>query len=538
MSSSSSSSSRSSSASSSSAAAASSARRIAALASHIQKPEEKAARQQNAALVVAPKQTLSATDVFHGVFSTPPNVARHGGDLVADVLEAHGVKFIFTLVGGHISPLLVSSKNRGIRIIDVRHEVNAVFAADAVGRLTGRPGVAAVTAGPGVTNTITAVKNAVMAQSPLVLLGGAAATILQGRGSLQDIDQQVLLRPIVKEVFMARAVRDIVPMLRRAFQVASSGVPGPVFVELPIDVLYPIMETKAGMGLLDRARKKEITGDKSKIKRVLKPAEAGRISKTEYVASLAENQPVFLEPSKNKNSWIADKVVRFSLGRLWGSAFGHDSVAPLPIHVPQATKSEIDQVAQLLRGAKRPVLVCGSGSMLCTEDQAHALQAAINTIGIPTFLGGMSRGLLGRNNPLHIRQGRGLALKQADVVILAGAVCDFRLEFVCGIVAFFSQLPTLFHLSFPLSVFPTCDLQLWASTAQDGQGRCHQSINGNAFAQRRHFLVCPFQGKFGHYIHACCRCACGSSIVQNCSSPMPSAMAPILHSPPRTPLIS
>eukprot|EP00750_Incisomonas_marina_P010629 INCI16290.4.p2 GENE.INCI16290.4~~INCI16290.4.p2 ORF type:complete len:550 (-),score=103.30 INCI16290.4:2515-4164(-) len=268
-----------------------------------------------------------------------------------------------------------------------------------------------------------------MAQSPLVLLGGAAATILQGRGSLQDIDQQVLLRPIVKEVFMARAVRDIVPMLRRAFQVASSGVPGPVFVELPIDVLYPIMETKAGMGLLDRARKKEITGDKSKIKRVLKPAEAGRISKTEYVASLAENQPVFLEPSKNKNSWIADKVVRFSLGRLWGSAFGHDSVAPLPIHVPQATKSEIDQVAQLLRGAKRPVLVCGSGSMLCTEDQAHALQAAINTIGIPTFLGGMSRGLLGRNNPLHIRQGRGLALKQADVVILAGAVCDFRLDY-------------------------------------------------------------------------------------------------------------
>ena len=77
-----------------------------------------------------------------------------------------------------------------------------------------------------------------MAQSPLVLLGGAAATILQGRGSLQDIDQQVLLRPIVKEVFMARAVRDIVPMLRKAFQVASSGVPGPVFVELPIDVLY------------------------------------------------------------------------------------------------------------------------------------------------------------------------------------------------------------------------------------------------------------------------------------------------------------
>ena len=72
---------------------------------------------------------------------------------------------------------------------DVRHEVNAVFAADAVGRLTGVPGVAAVTAGPGITNTVTAVQNAVLAQSPLVLLGGAAATMLKGRGSLQDVDQ-------------------------------------------------------------------------------------------------------------------------------------------------------------------------------------------------------------------------------------------------------------------------------------------------------------------------------------------------------------
>ena len=71
----------------------------------------------------------------------------------------------------------------------MRHEVNAVFAADAVGRLTGVPGVAAVTAGPGITNTVTAVQNAVLAQSPLVLLGGAAATMLKGRGSLQDVDQ-------------------------------------------------------------------------------------------------------------------------------------------------------------------------------------------------------------------------------------------------------------------------------------------------------------------------------------------------------------
>jgi hypothetical protein len=103
----------------------------------------------------------------------------HGGEIVAKVLQAHGVKHIFTLIGGHISPILVASKKLGITVIDFRHEVNCVFAADAMSRLTGITGVAAVTAGPGVTNTITAVKNAQMAQSPLVLIGGAAPTILK-----------------------------------------------------------------------------------------------------------------------------------------------------------------------------------------------------------------------------------------------------------------------------------------------------------------------------------------------------------------------
>ncbi|MDZ7345145.1 MAG: thiamine pyrophosphate-binding protein, partial [candidate division KSB1 bacterium] len=92
----------------------------------------------------------------------------HGGDLIAAALRAHGVEFLFTLCGGHISPILVGCKNRGLRVIDVRHEATAVFAADAVARLTGVPGVAAVTAGPGVTNTMTAVKNAQMAQSPVI----------------------------------------------------------------------------------------------------------------------------------------------------------------------------------------------------------------------------------------------------------------------------------------------------------------------------------------------------------------------------------
>ena len=161
-----------------------------------------------------------------------------GGALIAEVLRKQGVRFLFTLCGGHISPILVGAKRADIRVIDVRHEVNAVFAADAVARLTGVPGVAAVTAGPGLTNTITAVKNAQLAQSPVIILGGATATVLRGRGALQDIDQMALMRPHVKWATTVSRVKDLVPALQKAFQVAQSDVPGPVFVECPVDLLY------------------------------------------------------------------------------------------------------------------------------------------------------------------------------------------------------------------------------------------------------------------------------------------------------------
>ncbi len=161
-----------------------------------------------------------------------------GGDLIADVLVSHGVRTLFTLCGGHISPILVSSRQRDIRIVDTRHEAAAVFAADAEARLSGRPGVAAVTAGPGITNTITALKNAQLAASPLVVFCGATATILKGRGSLQDIDQEALLLPHVKWFASARRVKDLAPLVREAFTRAQEGVPGPTAIECPVDLLY------------------------------------------------------------------------------------------------------------------------------------------------------------------------------------------------------------------------------------------------------------------------------------------------------------
>lgn len=168
-----------------------------------------------------------------------PEKAEHGGGVIADVLHRHGIPFVFTLCGGHISPILVGAKERGIQVVDCRDEKNAVFAADAVARMTGLPGVAAVTAGPGVTNAITALKNAQMAQSPLLLFGGATATILKGRGALQDIDQMALIKPAVKWAAKCSTVGQLAPTVERALHVAQSGIPGPVFVEVPVDVLYP-----------------------------------------------------------------------------------------------------------------------------------------------------------------------------------------------------------------------------------------------------------------------------------------------------------
>lgn len=114
---------------------------------------------------------------------------RNGGALLAEGVAALGVRTLFTLCGGHISPILVGAQRAGLEVVDVRDEAAAVFAADAAARLSGTVGVTAVTAGPGVTNALTALQNAYLAQSPLILIGGAAPTVLRGRGALQDIDQ-------------------------------------------------------------------------------------------------------------------------------------------------------------------------------------------------------------------------------------------------------------------------------------------------------------------------------------------------------------
>jgi len=160
-----------------------------------------------------------------------------GGQLVARMLRKEGVGTVFTLSGLHVAPIYVGLLEEGIRIVDTRHEQAAAHAADAWARLTRRVGVAVVTAGPGVTDAVTGVANAWAANVPLLLLGGAAPTFNQGRGSLQEMPQTQLFQGITKWSDRVPSPELVPSYLAKAFRVARAGRPGPVFLEIPWDVL-------------------------------------------------------------------------------------------------------------------------------------------------------------------------------------------------------------------------------------------------------------------------------------------------------------
>lgn len=160
-----------------------------------------------------------------------------GGNLVAKMLAAEGVRHIFTLSGLHVAPIYAGCVDEGIEIIDTRHEQAAAHAADAYARLTRGPGVAVVTAGPGVTDAITGVANAYAASVPLLLLGGAAPTFNQSRGALQEMEQVDLFLRITKWSDRVPSPELIPSYMAKAFRMMLSGRPGPVFLELAWDVL-------------------------------------------------------------------------------------------------------------------------------------------------------------------------------------------------------------------------------------------------------------------------------------------------------------
>ena len=161
-----------------------------------------------------------------------------GGELIARALKAQGVDRLYTLCGGHILPIYEGCLNNGIKVIDFRHEQAAAHAADAYARLTHNVGVAAVTAGPGVTDAVTGVANAYQARSPMILLGGAAPLKTRGRGALQEIPQTQMFETFTKASFTVERTEDFPQLMHDAIKTALSGRPGPVFMEVPFDILF------------------------------------------------------------------------------------------------------------------------------------------------------------------------------------------------------------------------------------------------------------------------------------------------------------
>ncbi|MCC6902777.1 MAG: acetolactate synthase [Polyangiaceae bacterium] len=161
----------------------------------------------------------------------------HGGRLVAQALKRHGIDHVFTLCGGHIQAIYDGCLDEGIRVVDTRHEQTSGHCADGYARVTGKPGVCLVTAGPGITDVVTAVANAQRAGVPMICIGGAGPKALCDMGSLQDMDSVTLMRPISKWSVQVPEIRRVKEYIDSAFRIAQSNLPGPVYLEMPLDLL-------------------------------------------------------------------------------------------------------------------------------------------------------------------------------------------------------------------------------------------------------------------------------------------------------------
>src|SRR3954468_9893832 len=162
----------------------------------------------------------------------------HGGHLVARRLKAAGVTKLFTLSGGHLFSIYDGCREEGIDIVDVRHEQSAAFAAEGWAKATRSVGVAALTAGPGVTNGMSAIASAQANGSPVVVLGGRAPAMRWGMGSLQEIDHVPFVAPLVKSARTAGSPGEIPGLVDEALRVALEPPTGPAFVDFPLDYVF------------------------------------------------------------------------------------------------------------------------------------------------------------------------------------------------------------------------------------------------------------------------------------------------------------
>ncbi|RNL85462.1 acetolactate synthase [Halostreptopolyspora alba] len=271
----------------------------------------------------------------------------HGGSHAVAAARRHGVETMFTLSGGHVFPLYDAAvqPDPTMRLLDVRHEQTAVFAAEAMGKLDRRAGLAVVTAGPGVTNAVSGVATAHFNGSPMVLVGGRAPDARWGQGLLQELDQPPLLDTITKRARTVHDTKEIGASLDDAFTLANTAHRGPVFVDVPMDHLYDQAEVDLAGG----------------------------------------TTPPDRSPDPHR----------------------------------------VSDIARLIGEAERPVLVYGSDVWL--DGAEHTARAVAEELGVPVITNGQGRGVLPARHPLLATRARGVALGQADLVVVVGAPLDFRL---------------------------------------------------------------------------------------------------------------
>jgi acetolactate synthase-1/2/3 large subunit len=170
--------------------------------------------------------------------STDQAQELHGGRLIARRLKAHGVSKLFTLSGGHLFSIYDGCREEGIEIVDVRHEQTAAFAAEGWAKVTREPGVCALTAGPGVTNGMSAMASAQANHTPMLVLGGRAPAMRWGQGSLQEIDHVPFVRPLCKLATTAQSTAEIPGLVDEALASAVAPHGGPTFLDFPLDHVF------------------------------------------------------------------------------------------------------------------------------------------------------------------------------------------------------------------------------------------------------------------------------------------------------------
>ena len=277
----------------------------------------------------------------------------NGGRLVVDALKREGVEYIFSLSGGHINTIYQACLDVGIKVIDTRHEQAAAHMAEAWGKLTGRPGICVLTAGPGFTDAITGVANAHAAHSPMIVLAGRSGVAETERLALQELEQIDIVRPLIKWGRVVYETRRLDEFTAMAFRQVMTGRPDPVFLEIPVDVL------------------------------------ARQVDESEVI-----------RPEGYR-----------------------------PRYRPGPAREALDEAEAMIRQAKRPAIIAGSGAYYAGAGPALGVFCQRTDMPVVTNL--MGRAILGPESRHHLGTAMGAAgvLAQTDLVVVLGSRLGLYLGF-------------------------------------------------------------------------------------------------------------